>query len=294
MPIDQPPESKPTKKTATPATTTRRSVPAKRTSTELARQYSLATLLADISNPLELIRRAEPEYQEWAKGPRQVDPATVLEHERMAYCCLPHRWELEEAATVFAAALAKPLDDATALAMLSLLLKQLGKRADAKEKLKVMLGVVADLGDPLAEMFDLSDKETRAADKANASSYGPVRMSPIVLGLAGKILLARQKFELKPAELRRACIEAFYSLARQHQLIYECLDARDRIEKYLLWRGTADDRAWVAAERSGRQQFEKWMLDEDRRDWNEWAAMANPPVKVPDLGPDPSDDHDEP
>jgi hypothetical protein len=209
MSIDQTPEPKRKGKSqkATP-TTTRRDVPAKRASKSISK-FSLRSLLAEIEQPMNVIVRTEASYLEWDRGFRGS-----VELARKVSPMIPAVQTLLIAQGQIRDALRQPLDDATATNMLLMLLGSLGRRPGdgGENKLKAMLGAVADLGDPMAESFGLSTCNNKTNDDDDADATPDVMeypVSPTVLAIAVKKLQHRQIFELQIAELKQACVEAY-------------------------------------------------------------------------------------
>jgi hypothetical protein len=245
--IDQPPEkSKPiTKKNTTPTTTIRRNVPAKRGTAVITRQYSLRNLLAEIAEPLALIERVGPHYTQWVESRFSRDRLALAQQLNQL---MPSHDDLFSAAWTINEALNKRLDDDSAAVMLTMLLDAVGKRAPTGEaaatKIKLMLGAIADIGDPIANRLGVNADDppdpTRFWGNDNTMDR-PV--SPIVLALAVKKLIAHQIFELTTAEVRKACFEAFRSIRGQMRGFGGFMEAREEIDQLLLRDGSDEEKA---------------------------------------------------
>jgi hypothetical protein len=234
------PEPKPKRTRAkAPTTNQRRHVPVVREPKPLRTRYASDALLSDIAQPMALIHNVEPAYRAWNFGTHTLATA------RKVNPLIPAWPMLLEAQQQVIAALRKPLDQPTAEMLLAMLIDAMpkGRSNDSVEiDLEVMLGVIADLGNPLAETFIDDDPAQEDGDQVE-----PVRIdhpiSPVVLAVAVKKLINKQIFKPQPAELRKACIKAYIDVRGQSFRLEYFMRARAEIDQQLLRDGTKQEKA---------------------------------------------------
>jgi hypothetical protein len=239
-----PPPKAPAKKKATPPTTTsRRGGPPTRG--RGLRAFTLSALLAEISEPLALIRKIDPARKEWNYSAKCVELARNL-NPVIPACEVLHRAYMQ-----ILEAMRKPLDESSLLFMVAMLMDSIGKRSgdDATEnKLRLMIGEIADLGDPNAEMIGLprtTNNNSCDDDTALETLGGGLKfqVSPMVLGVAVKTLISQQVYDLKPSDLRRHCVNAFDQLRGFAFRLDYMVRARTEIDQLMFRDGNEEEKA---------------------------------------------------
>jgi hypothetical protein len=199
-------------------------------------------LLADIAEPLALIRKVAPARKQWDHGGRCVELARKL-NPVIPACSALYRAEAQ-----IIAAMRKPLDEESLLLMVAMLVDATGRRSgdDATEnKLRLMIGEIADLGDPNAELIGLPRGDNSDDDSERETLGGGLQfqISPMVLGIAVKTLISQQVYDLKPADLRRHCVNAFEQLRGFAFQLEYMARARTGIDERLLRDGNEEEKA---------------------------------------------------
>ena len=201
-------------------------------------RYSIRALLSEIAEPMALIQKVNPAHDKWSYGARRIELARKIEP------MISDTGVLWEAGNKIVSALRAPLDQATAEMLLAMLLDGISKRAgdNAETKIEAMLGVVTDIGDPIADVFI----EVREPGQSEEPFRPEHPISPTVLAIAVKQLIAQNIFDPQPAELRKACIKAYIKVRGQAFQIEYFRRARHEIENEFRRHGTDAEKARFA------------------------------------------------
>jgi hypothetical protein len=139
-----------------------------------------------------------------------------------------------------------------------------GSGNSGENRMEAMLGVIADLGDPVAEQFTLLGAEVDCFGHVETLGGGLEHpISPVVLALAIKQLFASQVFEPSPAEVRRACIKAYRQVRRIVIGLQSLMDIHSEVIEVIGREGTPAERKEWRRTCEGFDEYEDEDEDED-------------------------------
>lgn len=189
-------------------------------------RYAMRTLLSEIAKPMALIEQVKPAWDRWMNQGRSIALARTVNP------LIPSIEILSVARDQLHRALTAPANQEIAEMLIAMMMDSITSQrpGDVETTIEAMIGVVADIGDPLANAF-IDDRDPKQ-EQAPFVPTDPI--SPVVLAVAVKQIISRNIFRPQPSELRKACIAAFIRVRSYLFRIDHFWRAREEIDRYLL------------------------------------------------------------